>query len=115
MHLARESVRRQPLGHRVGVQEGPIDSLGRRPQDSVKTYGVWHGLILRIGIAYRDDCRRLSSAIIQFRRDLPVIKPYQAVILNRETKSAILNGRLKWTNTLKKLIPTLADSSSAAD
>ena len=31
--LAGESVRRKPLGHRVGVEERPIDSFGRGTAD----------------------------------------------------------------------------------
>src|SRR5512139_3862109 len=34
---AREAVRRKPLGHRIGIQESPVDALRRGPQDAVKT------------------------------------------------------------------------------
>src|SRR6266487_4970303 len=40
MNLARESVRWKPLGHRVCVQERPINSLRRRAEHSVKSNGV---------------------------------------------------------------------------
>ena len=42
MHLAGESVGRQPLDHRVRIEEGAIDPLGRSPQDAVKADGAWH-------------------------------------------------------------------------
>ena len=45
VNLAGEPVRRQPLGHRVGVEERPIDPLGRRAQHAVKSDGVrCHGI-----------------------------------------------------------------------
>src|SRR5581483_6858827 len=47
VHLAREPVRGQPLDHRVRVEEGPVDLLGRSPQHAVKPDGVArHRLLL---------------------------------------------------------------------
>jgi hypothetical protein len=44
LHLAGEAVRRQPLGHRVGIEEGAVDALGRRAQDAVQGDGsAGHG------------------------------------------------------------------------
>src|SRR6185437_365853 len=40
VHLAGEAVRRQPLGDRVGVEEGAVDPLGRGAQHAVETEGV---------------------------------------------------------------------------
>jgi len=40
--LAGEAVRRQPLGHRVGVEERPVDAVGRGAQDAVKADGSGH-------------------------------------------------------------------------
>src|SRR5512139_2773312 len=40
VNLAGETVRRQPFGHRVGVQECPIDLFGSRAQHTVETNGV---------------------------------------------------------------------------
>jgi hypothetical protein len=40
MNLARESVWWKPLGHRVCIQKRAINSLGRRPEHSVKLNGV---------------------------------------------------------------------------
>lgn len=41
INLARESIRRKPLGHRVRVEERPINSLRRRPKHSVESDGVY--------------------------------------------------------------------------
>ena len=40
MNLARESVRGKPLGHRVCIQECPINPLRRRAEHSVKSNSV---------------------------------------------------------------------------
>ena len=40
VNLAGEPVRRKPFGHRVGVEERPIDSFRRRTQHAVKSDGV---------------------------------------------------------------------------
>src|SRR2546429_9962443 len=48
--LAREPVRRKPFGHRIRVDERPIDLLGRRTQHAVKPDGVCrHYLLLSLG------------------------------------------------------------------
>jgi hypothetical protein len=43
MHLAGEAIRRQPLGHRVGIDEGLVDTLWWRTQNAVEADGAWHG------------------------------------------------------------------------
>lgn len=40
MNLTGEPVRRKPLGERVGIEERPVDTFGRRAQHAVKAYGV---------------------------------------------------------------------------
>jgi hypothetical protein len=40
MDLAREAVRRQPLGHRVGIEEGAIQAIGGGAQHAVEADGV---------------------------------------------------------------------------
>ena len=54
MNLARESVRGKPLGHRVCIQECPINPLRRRAEHSVKSNDVcivcWHILYVRVFI-----------------------------------------------------------------
>src|SRR5438874_12966460 len=40
MNFAGESIRWKPLAHRVGIQESPVNFLGRRPNDSVEPYGI---------------------------------------------------------------------------
>src|SRR5690606_7600786 len=52
VHLAGEPIGRQPLDHRVRIQECPIDPFGRSPEDTVKTDGARHGLL---------SCRWLAS------------------------------------------------------
>jgi hypothetical protein len=50
VNLAGEPVWRKPFGHRVGVQERPIDFLWSRAQHAMKPDGVcWHdfGSVLR--------------------------------------------------------------------
>jgi hypothetical protein len=42
MHGARESIWRQPLGHRVWLYERAIDLVGFRAQDSMESNGVGH-------------------------------------------------------------------------
>ena len=44
VNLAGEAVRRQPLGHGVGIEERPVDPLRRRPQHAVET-GQMFGMI----------------------------------------------------------------------
>jgi hypothetical protein len=39
-HAAGEAVRRQELGHRVGVEESAVDALGRRLEDAVEADGA---------------------------------------------------------------------------
>src|SRR5581483_8304218 len=47
VHLTRESVRRQPFRHRVGIKKRTIDFLRRSAQDTVKLDGVCgHGLVV---------------------------------------------------------------------
>ena len=41
MNLARESIRRKPLGHCVRIEERPINSLRRRPEHTVESDGVY--------------------------------------------------------------------------
>src|SRR5512143_955326 len=41
MNLAGEPIRRKPLGHCIGIQERPIDSLGSSTKYSVKPDSVW--------------------------------------------------------------------------
>src|SRR5439155_21795720 len=54
VHLAREAVRRKPFGHRIRVDERPIDLLGRRTQHAVKPDGVCrHYLLLSLGRSSR--------------------------------------------------------------
>src|SRR5216684_7879609 len=54
VHLAREPVRRKPFGHRIRVDERPIDLLGRRTQHAVKPDGVCrHYLLLSLGRSSR--------------------------------------------------------------
>ena len=40
--LAGEAVGRQPAGHRIGVEEGLVDLLGRGLEDEVQADGVGH-------------------------------------------------------------------------
>src|ERR1051326_4583916 len=40
--LAGEAVRREPLGHGIGVEEGAVDLLGLGAKDAVKANGVGH-------------------------------------------------------------------------
>src|SRR5258708_5172824 len=42
MHGAGVAIRRKPLGHRVRLEEGAIDLLGLRGQDSMESHGVGH-------------------------------------------------------------------------
>src|SRR4051794_39222297 len=42
MHLACEAVGRQPLGLRVGIQEGTVEFLGRGPHHAMEFYSVGH-------------------------------------------------------------------------
>lgn len=47
--MAGEAVRRQPLAHGVGVEEGAVDAFGRRGEDAVEADGSGlgrHGQIL---------------------------------------------------------------------
>lgn len=48
-HAPREAVRRQPLGHGVGVQKGAVDALGRRGEHAVQGDGsgghAWGSLV----------------------------------------------------------------------
>src|SRR5437867_8298500 len=54
VHLAREPVRRKPFGHRIRVDERPIDLLGRRTQHAVKPDGgCRHYLLLSLGRSSR--------------------------------------------------------------
>jgi len=39
MNLSREAVRREPFNHGVGIEEGSIDPLWRRPEYAMKSYG----------------------------------------------------------------------------
>jgi hypothetical protein len=52
MNLARESIRRKPLGHCVRIKERPINSLRRRPEHSVESDGLyfirWHNFSLML-------------------------------------------------------------------
>jgi hypothetical protein len=41
VNLAGEAVRRKPFGHRIGVEEGAIDSFSRGTEDAVKPDGIW--------------------------------------------------------------------------
>src|SRR5882672_1409292 len=43
MHGAGVAIRRKPLGHGVRLEEGAIDLLWLRGQDSMETHGVGHG------------------------------------------------------------------------
>jgi hypothetical protein len=50
MDLADEPVRGNPFGHRVGIEECPIDAFGWRAQYAVKADGVGgvgHDRVLR--------------------------------------------------------------------
>src|SRR2546426_11887719 len=50
VNLARKSVGRKPFGHRVRIEERPIDLLGRGTQHAVKPDGVGrHYLLLTLG------------------------------------------------------------------
>lgn len=40
MNLAGEPVRRQPLAHRIRIEEGAIDFLGSGAEHTVQTDGV---------------------------------------------------------------------------
>jgi hypothetical protein len=40
MNLAGKAMRRKPLGHRVGIEKGPVDSFGRGTEHTVKSHGV---------------------------------------------------------------------------
>ena len=53
MNLARESVRRKPFGHCVGIQERAIDLLRRRTEHAVKPDGIC-----------RHDCAPLAVGVI---------------------------------------------------
>src|SRR6185312_4984124 len=44
--LAREAIRGQPLGHRIGVDERLVEALGRGLQDAVQADGAGHGGVL---------------------------------------------------------------------
>jgi hypothetical protein len=43
MHAARESMGRQPLGHRIGIDEGAKNALCRRTKNTLKFDGMGHG------------------------------------------------------------------------
>src|SRR6185437_8428488 len=45
MHGAGEAIRRQPLGHGVGLDEGAVDFLRLRGQDSMESHGIRHDRI----------------------------------------------------------------------
>ncbi len=48
VHLAGKAVRRQPLGHRLRIDESAVDAVGRGSQDSVKLDGIrGHGDLLK--------------------------------------------------------------------
>src|SRR5689334_25180819 len=51
VNLARESVGRKPFGHRICLEERPIDSLGCCAQHAVKLDGVWHHLLLSYALS----------------------------------------------------------------
>lgn len=42
---AREAIGRQPLDHRLRIQERAVDSLGRCSQHPVELNSVWHQLL----------------------------------------------------------------------
>jgi hypothetical protein len=46
VHLAGEAVWRQPLDHRVGVNECSVEPLRRRTEDQMELNSVWHDLSL---------------------------------------------------------------------
>ena len=46
VNLPREPMGREPLDHRLGVEERPIDPLGAGPQHTVKSHGTRHQLLL---------------------------------------------------------------------
>jgi hypothetical protein len=48
MNLAREAVRRKPLGHGVGIEKCPIDPLGLATKNAVKTDGARHDSLLML-------------------------------------------------------------------
>src|SRR5947209_17260442 len=64
VNLARKSVGRKPFGHRVRIEERPIDLLGRGTQHAVKPDGVGrHYLLLTLGessSSKRQSLRRAS-------------------------------------------------------
>src|SRR5207248_1107777 len=45
VNRAGKAVGRQPLRHRIGLEEGAIDLLRRRREDSMKADSVGHGLL----------------------------------------------------------------------
>jgi hypothetical protein len=42
MNSAGKAIRRKPFCHGISVEEGSIDSLRRRLQDTVKADSIWH-------------------------------------------------------------------------
>src|SRR5438132_12609698 len=96
VHLAREPVRRKPFGHRIRVDERPIDLLGRRTQHAVKPGGVCrHYRLLSLG--------RSSS----FNGDLGII----ALLPNAQLSS---RRRTVWRQELAAQTPAGASGSVSA-
>src|SRR5262249_35904233 len=56
--LADEAVRRQPLRHRVGIEEGLVDAVGRGLENAVQLDGAGHSSLL---VGYSDQ--RIFRAI----------------------------------------------------
>jgi hypothetical protein len=62
--LAGEAMRRQPLGHRFGVEERLVDALGRGLEYAVEPDGAGHGSILAgswTGLQRYDERRGANS------------------------------------------------------
>jgi hypothetical protein len=67
-HLAGESMRREPLGHRIGIEECAIHALGGGAQDAMQSNGSCrHGAFSRQSMAARRSgrvkCGRLDSGL----------------------------------------------------
>src|SRR5262249_40302833 len=65
VHLAGESVRRQPFGQRVRIQKRPIDPLGRRTEHTMKpdrTCGHGYFSLLMIGCFLAERHREIKVA-----------------------------------------------------